>query len=539
MQQEPSSPHVRRRVAAGTVAGLAGALFVQGAAAFPVDTGNEDLQVRFDNTVRYSTALRVKERDTRVYAGAAGRDVSSDDGDRNFDRGLISNRIDLFSELDAEYKGFGARLSGAAWYDAVYNRRNDHDSPTTANQVSVPYDEFPRETRELHGRKAEVLDAFIFGRIDALGGMRVRLGRFAQLWGESLFFGSNGIAAGMAPTDVIKAQSSPGATAKEIVRPVAQVSFSSQLSSTVGVTGYYQFQWEKNRFPGTGSYFSTNDFVFAGGERFLPSPPGFTRQADLEAKDRGQFGLSLRLRPAGSNAEFGLYALRYHDKAPKVYVAMPGNGYRIVYPEGIRAFGASFNTTVGDAAIAGEVSHRRNLPLVSPGRADAAGTGDNHDHPLYAIGKSLHANVNVQYAVPRLAWWDNASLLGEVAVNRLLSVDRNPAALDPNTRRNALAFRLVFSPQWLGVMPALDLTMPVGFGYSPHARSATVGGFGVQNGGDVNVGLNFNYQSVWDARVLFVRYLGPAGPATITGLQTFYQALKDRNFVSFSVARSF
>ena len=52
-----------------------------------------------------------------------------------------------------------------------------------------------KSLRTLHGRKAEILDAFLFGATD-VGTARVsgRLGRHTVLWGESLFFGNNAIA---------------------------------------------------------------------------------------------------------------------------------------------------------------------------------------------------------------------------------------------------------------------------------------------------------------------------------------------------------
>src|SRR5258708_29471487 len=84
--------------------------------------------------------------------------------------------------------------------------------------------------RKLHGRKAEVLDAFVFGATD-VGAARVsgRLGRHTVLWGESLFFGNNAIAGTQSPVDAIKASSVPGSTTKEILMPVGQASGQVQL----------------------------------------------------------------------------------------------------------------------------------------------------------------------------------------------------------------------------------------------------------------------------------------------------------------------
>jgi hypothetical protein len=98
----------------------------------------------------------------------------------------------------------------------------------------------------------------------------------------------------------------------------------------------------------------------------------------------------------------------------------------------------------------------------------------------------------------------------------------------------------VFSPQWLNAAPGLDVSLPVGVGYTfKGGRSSAVTGFGVPGGGDFSIGVNLTYQQVWDARLNYVRYFGPAGPSTIAGSQTYLQALRDRNFISLSLQRAF
>ncbi len=545
------TPKKAGRSALPALNAIAAAMLVcHGTQAAQIDTGNPDLKLRWDNTFRYTAAARVKDRDPRVFGGAATdkyaagatRDINADDGDRNFSKGLISNRLDVLSEIDLTWGDYGARVSAAAWYDDVYNRSNDNDSPATVNKLSGAYNEFNSGTRSLHGRKAEFLDAFVFGKFNA-GDMplSLRLGRYAQLYGESLFFGSNGIAAGMAPTDIIKLQSVPTATAKETTLPVGQLGAQLQISPALTLGGYYQFEWRKNRFPGVGSYFSTTDFIFPGAEMGYFGPFRIPKAADQEARNSGQFGLQLRYSPESVDATFGLYAIRYHDKSPRLYLSVaPGAAgtYREAYHEGIQAYGASFSTNVGDAAIAGEVSYRRNAALVSLSQPATAGF-DNADNPGYAVGSSAHANLNVFYTLPRTSIWDGGSLLAEIAFNRRLGIDKRPVALDPNTSRDATALRVVFSPQFLNVYPGLDLSTPVGVGYGVSGKSSVVSGFSVLHGGDVSIGLNATYEQVWDMRLNYVHYLGTPGPSSINGSSTFLQPLKDRNFVSLSVQRAF
>ncbi|MGY4638264.1 hypothetical protein ACVWVP_002182 [Pseudomonas sp. TE24901] len=527
------------------------------AGAFEIDTGDSDLRLRWDNTLKYNAAWRVKDRDSKLVSA-----VNQDDSDRNFSKGLISNRVNILSEFDARYNNFGARVSAAGWYDNVYENRNDNDSPGTANQRSVNYDHFTDDTRKLHGSNAEILDAFVFGKGN-IGELpsSFRLGRHTVLWGESLFFGANGIAAGQAPVDIIKATSVPNTPFKELIRPVNQFSGQIQLRPNVSVAAYYQFAWEENRIPAVGSYFSTSDAVGEGGERLIVGGPigpnrqplAFFRGKDIKPDDKGQYGLSLRFSPEDWNTDFGLYAIRYHAKDPMIYTHANPTGpnvqtgqlgdYELVYAEGIRAYGASFSTSVGDANVAGEVSVRRNTPLVSLSQANPTGLGDNDSHALYAVGNSLHAQLSSLYSFNSNGFWDSASLAGEVAWHRRTSITKNAAALDPNSERDAWGLRMSFTPNFFQVYPGVDLSVPLGLGYNPKGRSSVISKFnnGVgDKGGDVSVGLQLEYLQTWKAGLNYTHYIGGADNFLDSrNANTYGQPLKDRDFIAFTVQRSF
>src|SRR6266550_2718980 len=119
--------------------GLAVALFRAPALSAAELYDSDDTTLRWDNTVSYSTAFRISDRDPLLLANR-----NADDGDRNFSPGLVSNRFDLFSQLDFSKAWFGLHASGAAWYDTIYHQKNDNNSPATFNPASVPNNEFPR-----------------------------------------------------------------------------------------------------------------------------------------------------------------------------------------------------------------------------------------------------------------------------------------------------------------------------------------------------------------------------------------------------------
>ena len=496
----------------------------------------DDLHVRWDTSVKYSAAARLQGRSSALVANP-----NTDDGDRNFGRGPISSRLDLLSELDATRRNVGVRVSGAAWYDLIYDLRNDNDSPATANPVSVPHDRFTDATRRLHGRDVDLLDALAFasGHLGSAA-VSLRVGRHTLLWGESLLLATNGISYAQAPLDFVKALSVPGTQAKELFLPVGQISGQLRPTPSLSLAAYYQFEWRKTRLPAVGSYFSSADLIDDGGERLFAGGPGeaFFRGRDLTA-GQGQWGVSARYRLERLNTELGLYWIWFHEKLPQLYLR-PGAGldpsrgqigeFVLVYPEDVKLAGASFATTVGGVALAGEVHVRFNTPLASTPQVAAPGQpADNGEHPLYAVGNTVHAQVSSVYVLPTLPLWSSATVLAEIGWQRRLAVTRNAAALDPTRDRYAFAFQMLFTPLWLQVLRDFDVSLPVSFGYSPAAKAPLPAFDAVHEGGSVSISASAVYRKVWNAGLQLTYYFGSVE----------FQPLKDRGFVSLNVQRTF
>jgi hypothetical protein len=573
-----------------TMAALLAGLQMMGAQraeAVGIETGNDDLKLSVDTTVKYSAAWRLKDPSPVLLANP-----NLDDGDRNFGKGLISNRLDLLGEMDLVYaKRYGARLSAAGWYDDIYNRRNDNPGfagGAFPNQTSVPADQFTDATRKVHGRKVELLDAFVFGNADIGDGRAsIRLGRHTLLWGESLFLGVNAIAGAMAPVDVVKLVSVPNTQFKEAIRPVPQVSAQWQISPDVSVGAYYQFRWSANRLPAVGSYFEIADTFQDGGEQLLLAGPGSPflanaqRMPDQRARNGGQGGLQVRFRAA--ETDFGAYLVRFHDKSPQQVVVggfapvvtgpggacvIPGSvpagagcvlpgapvGYRLAYHEGIVALGASASHTFGDVNVAVEASVRRNQDLASSGATDLTGLGgaggNNSGDTGYAVGRTAHINISALWTLPQTPLFREGTFLGELAWNRVLSVTRNPVvnpvtgatALDPNGTRDAWTLRMQVEPLYRQVVGGVDLGVPIGVGYSPKgSRSLALGPvLPAEKGGDLTVGLNATYLDSWRFSLAWTHYFGHEAPVLdASNAFSYQQYLKDRDFIALSVRRSF
>jgi hypothetical protein len=530
--------------------------------------GGGDVKLNWTNTFRYGAAFRLDDRDPVLLGHPNG-----DDGDYNFGKGLISNRIELLSELDARSRqGFGARISAAGWYDAVYNSHNDNPGfvgGAVPNQTSVTSDQFTRKTRDLHGRKVELRDAFVQGRLD-LGGMPlvVRLGQHALVWGESVFFAANAIAGGQSAYDISRLLADPTAQPKEFVLPVAQLSAQLQLSPDLSLGGYVQFRHRANRLAAVGSYFSVSDVVGDGAERmWIGAGAAVPREQDLKADDSGQFGLQARWRLG--ETDLGFYAIRFHDKDPQQVtrlglISIPGiqpfvapTGYYLAYHEATSALGVSLSRSLGEVNLAAEASIRRNQSLGSSGHAvDASAlappgvvpASDNRDNPAYAVGNTAHVNISAIWALKPSPMWREALLIGEVAWNRLLSCKKSCASLDPNATRDAISLRAVFEPTYRQIVPGLDLGIPVGLGWTPDGSRSVIGPFAypAEGGGDVTIGLNGTYEQAWRLNLAYAHFFGKAAPLldlpadpSIPPSFTYQQGRRDRDFVSVSVRRSF
>lgn len=569
-----------RAVPLTTVALLLAGTPVIGHAIELTDPGS-DVAVSWTNTIRYGAAFR-----TKGHSDALTRNANADDGDRNFDRGLVSNRLEVLSELDLQTKvGFGARVSGQAWYDTVYNRHNDNPGfagGAVPNQTSVGQDQFTHTTRRMQGRDVQLRDAFVSYR-NSIGDMpfSVRVGQHALVWGESLFFAANGIAGAQNRFDIARLKRDPTAQAKEFVLPVPQVSGQLQISEDVSIGAYYQARWKPNTFPAVGSYFSVNDLFGPGAENMWIGPGmAVAKGHDMEARNSGQGGVQIKWH--AWDTDFGLYWLKFHDKTPQIITQLglagfgPGgpivkpSGFYRAYHEDTKLVGFSANRTFGDANIAIEASYRRNQALASSGgTVDATGLMqallppgavsplNNSSNPAYAVGNTAHVNVSAIWALPPNALFRESTLVGEVAWNRMLSCTKNcsslnpgvPAALDPNGSRDAWGLRMVFTPTFRQALPGLDVSVPISFSWSPKGSRSLALGPGVlppAGGGDVSVGLSMVYDAAWYVDLAYTHYYGRADTLMSSDPSkagappfTYGQDLKDRNFVSLTLRRSF
>jgi hypothetical protein len=461
-----------------------GALVASPSEALEITPANEDLTLRWDNSLRYNLGWR-----TQAPSPSIAGNLNFDDGDRNFGKGhLVASRLDLLSEADLVWrKRLGARVSAAAWTDGAYGHL-DNTSAATANTLidgrPAPGRLSPYASRFAKGPSGELLDAFAFASMTLSNGtlVSVRAGRHVAYWGEGLLVSSaiHGVSYGQYPLDLWKALATPGAELKELYRPRNGLTVQVQPTSELSLVAQTFFDWEGTRYPESGSYLSVNDAYLRGADSLVAAPNvRLLRGSDGLPHRTGDYGVAARWSPAWLSGTAGLTLRRTADVQPQLAVtpataalpvpcaavgaaALPNGAcyinpaaaspaqlaagqigrYQLFYGRGIDLVGVSLSRPLRDMSLGIELNHRHNMPLQSipvavlPPRLANPAAGQVSTTRLAALdgdtpaarGNTLHGIVTLTGNVEWAPLFDTAAWQLEAVWNRWLSVTQNPAA---------------------------------------------------------------------------------------------------------------
>lgn len=549
-----------RRPAAAVICAAIAAAFSGQAAAFKIDTGSSDAELRWDNTVKYNAGWRVQERDNRI-----GDAWGFQAGDYKFDKGdMVTNRVDLLTEFDYVYKSnYGFRVSGAAWSDAAYDS-NVRGNPAFTGPfagTAYPNNQFTRFAKRYNTSSGELLDAFVFGRVD-IGDvpLDVRAGRHTVYWGESLFTPIHGVSFSQSPADFRKALATPGIEVKELFLPLNQISGYMQLNETMSVAAQYMMEWKPFRLPDGGTYLSQGDIIGAGGTNFLgiPMNGNLTSGRDAVPRDRGDWGVMMKAAPQWLDATVGVYYRRFDDKVPAVL--SPGGTFASLhnaYARDVKLFGVSVSKSLGGVAVGAELVRRENTALATYfGAADIA------------RGDTWHALVNAIAYIGRTPAFDSATLLAELTYSKLGKIysgsEANYNGVDyahcrmgepgygPYTKKDGCAtndawgLSLAFTPTWFQALPSVDFSMPISYSVGLAGNSPVPAG-GNKGSGSWSIGLGADYQAKYKFNLAYNAYFGDFGtntgflgtPAINSSTNAGNGTLKDRGWLSFTFKTSF
>ena len=364
-----------------------------------------------------------------------------DNGDLNYRKGQpFSTYISATSELLLKMPSEGLKflVRGTGMYDFLAGNTARTPLSSTASAQVV----YNAQLLDLWTQK----DFTVGGR-----NAHVRLGNQVINWGESMFAQS-----GINTTNSLDTQKLliPGAQLKQALLPAPMLSVAADLSHGFSTEAYYQFQWNGNRYPPVGSYWSLANVFGRGAEPFTintnnlnvagPSagtiagltgldkgnsgvldgiknglvngtyagPPlndiGIPVSTQLPAKYRPQFGVKFNFSPRSFDANFAFYYLNYTDKSPVLSTLANGTA-QWSYLGNRQLFGASANFGIGPWAIGTELSYRPR---------DAVALSS-----CFGAGGPLDLNTNGVPGTDCQQWVDKKKF--QLDVNGLLALTRS------------------------------------------------------------------------------------------------------------------
>jgi hypothetical protein len=669
MEMRPVRARLRfaPRVAGFTLAGLLPLLGGVEVEAVEFSFADDEIKGSFDTTLSYGQLWRVQGQDK------TNDDVNINDGNRNFDTGLVSEVYKVTSDLEVSYKNYGAFVRGSAFYDTrIMDKRTDYsgsNSPSQPSQNFPDNDSFTYDTRHSAGRDAQILDAYVYGNWE-VGDLPLtaRLGRQVFNWGEGLFYRG-----GVNTTNPINAAQFrlPGSELKEVLVPIEALNFNVGLSDNLSMETFYQFNWKETQVDPVGTYFSETDLFADGGNTAYAVMPQLTALnglyhglsaagagglqggggadavgnfkvasigPDINAKNDGQYGVAFRYLAEQLNAtEFGFYFVNYHAKEPTIYAdlgsysglnlaeltaatapaiqqavaaqagisvaqlqaalaAAPNSplaqAYRSTltsavggiatmdvanqvqgrreYAEDIRMFGVSFNTTLGDASLFGELAYRPNMPIGIATTSDllgdllmqapqmASGAHVNIGGNDVGLGDKIHNAERVEMFNtslgtiynfgPRMSF-DSLTGVAELSSEHLRGSSLKYTAWDGSTRyyssrgnvpyinghdrndqvnKNAFGYTLMLQGTWNDAYAGVNLSPFVIYKDDFEGNSHQTGNF-IEGRKAYTLGVRASYQNRLEAELQYTEFYG-AGQNS---------AVRDRDNIGLNVKYSF
>ncbi|OEY66312.1 DUF1302 domain-containing protein [Marinobacter sp. X15-166B] len=497
-----SISRVERVTRAGLAVAVAAVLAPVSHAGEPIyfDHGG-DLQ--WSVTASYGIGVRMEDQDDDLI----NNNANGDDGNRNFDKhALTSHRLGLLAELIyTNDNNWGGVLRATTFYDDVYHRSNDNDSPATVNKPGA-HDEFTDGAEYFSGGRSRFLDAYLFTDLELPNNqyLSVKAGRHAVSWGEGLFY--PGVNGAQGPVDVVKANT-PGTETKEILLPNGQVSADWNINPLFGLSAYYQYEWLKNELSPVGSYFSTTDIIGPRPEGFLLAPGVL---ADYEGvnnpSDQGQYGVRAMIRP-NFDWEFSVFHINYHDKNPATVTFNDTfSGYKIEYFDDIKLTGASVSTRIGDTQVSSEISYRDGAPILLDTRETVR-------------GKGVQAQASFIHTLGDMPWARGTVLVGEVVHVRATDAETAASGSDDYTydlpgrfqTKSSTAYTLQAVLQYPGLVSGWDVSVPVNFSHVVDGKTPLQGAIsGGEGDRRLSVGTTWKYLGNLELDARYVAYMGDA-----------------------------
>ena len=540
---------------AAVLTGLVVAGACNGARAVGFET--EGVRGSFDSSVSVGVGVRTKSPSCGlVVAGATGDGAPSgclaatsgigDQGDLNYGRGdPFTAYLKGNHELLLKFPEDITAMARVNWLrDFAATDTTGILSATTPEGVTR--DGLVDDARKDLRFKARLLDLWVSESF-AIGDQqaRLRVGNQVINWGESLFYPG-----GINATNALDFNrlAEPGVQLKEAVLPAPIASFATGLGQGFNLEAYTQLHWNKSYLPPVGSYWSVTNAVGTGMGSF-----GSTAE---KARNSGQWGLSLRWQPHGTEANLGLYALNYHDKLPSLKIDQTTFAPVWTYPENRKLYGISANFPVGDLAVGTELSYRpKDAVSLNPAAGCTARDGrcwvdeqryqwhmtgiyaltpSNAPSLLSALGAQA-ANILAETAVicyPNLRKSYNGDVVQAGYWGWGQETDPTASPAEAGTRTSAGA-ALDLSVTYDGTLiPGWQVVPEIFYSRALDGRTPNFSAMFMRDAAQVNFTVSFIQNPAdWQVAVNYAHFSGGSSP--------FDQPLRDRDFVGLVLTRNF
>lgn len=357
------------------------------------------------------------------------------------------------------------------------------------------------------------------------------------------------------------------------------------------------------------------------GQAYLAYPTKITlrspgKSAEWEPDDGGQYGLRLSwYLPELNDTELSLYYVNYHSRRPlfsgitadfnaatigadlgyiatnpitaeNLYDLNTFSQVKLAYPEDIKMYAMSFNTTLGETAVAGEISYRQDEPLqiddvellfaAMPQQLYNAGlrddlnnvsqlndpnTGQPYTSGVTANGFVLSDTIQAQMTIthlfgPTLGASQFVGLIEIGGINISDMPDEDVLRLNgPGTARNggiaaapglempiqngvetnpfptdfAWGYKVVAKLDYSDVFAGINVSPRVVFSHDVEGITPDPLFLFIEDRKSLALGLSFDYQSRWSADVNYNSFFDGVGTTN---------QIEDRDYVSFSIKYS-
>lgn len=302
----------------------------------------------------------------QVFVDAPGAaSTNYDDGNLNFDKGDITQAVArVTADVNLTWRDFGFFGRGYFFYDTenlgkkqFYPNAGTIDGPNGLNNNGAKGRrgdrgdpaEFKRDNQDIVneqiGTDFLLLDANFSGVMPFFGDRELtwKVGRQSINWGESTLLIVNSLNT-FSPPNVNNLFRPAFLDLAEVLQPIGAISASTQLTDSLSMEAFYQYDWEQAEIPAPGAYLSFVDVGTKIDKQFVnlgfgkvPEDPlqiGIADQIMLSAitdtgerfpleeiqtgMNGGQYGVAFRYFADWLNegTEIGFYAANYHSRFP-------------------------------------------------------------------------------------------------------------------------------------------------------------------------------------------------------------------------------